>query len=140
MATILSVDFTSKYNKQNLDFTDVRRATKPRRALTQDIVSPAKETVCDELANEHAAEPIKDVDDIYRISTYLIANERYRDNMLFIVGINFGLRVSDLLQLRFSNLINDDLTFKTTFPVLEKKTKNTRKVRRNRYISINEAV
>lgn len=60
--------------------------------------------------------------------------------MLFIVGINFGLRVSDLLTLRFSHLINDDFTFKDTFPILEKKTSNTRKVKRNRYITINDAV
>ena len=60
--------------------------------------------------------------------------------MLFIVGINFGLRVSDLLQLRFTQLIDDNFSFRTTFPILEKKTKNTRKVKRNRYISINNAV
>ena len=60
--------------------------------------------------------------------------------MLFIVGINFGLRVSDLRMLRFSNLINDNLTFKDSFPVFEKKTRNTRKRKKNRYITINTAV
>ena len=60
--------------------------------------------------------------------------------MLFIVGINFGLRVSDLRLLRFSNLINDNLTFKSSFPVFETKTRNTRKHRKNRYITINTAV
>ena len=60
--------------------------------------------------------------------------------MLFIVGINFGLRISDLLSLKFSHLINEDLSFKNTFPILEKKTRNTRKVKRNRYISINDSV
>lgn len=74
------------------------------------------------------------------LSEYFIEQKRYRDNMLFIVGINFGLRVSDLLALRFSHLINDDFTFKDTFPILEKKTSNTRKVKRNRYITINDAV
>ena len=60
--------------------------------------------------------------------------------MLFIVGINFGLRVSDLRVLRFSHLINDNLTFKDRFAVLEQKTKNTRKHKKNRYITINMAV
>ena len=110
------------------------------KKLADGLIAPAKEeTVC-ELAPEHAAEPIKSMEDINRISGFLIQNGRYRDNMLFIVGINFGLRVSDLRLLRFSNLINDNFTFKDSFPVFEKKTRNTRKRKRNRYITINTAV
>lgn len=110
------------------------------RRLSPGLLAPAKEKVDQELAPEHTSEPIKNMDDIMRISEYLIANGRWRDNMLFIVGINFGLRVSDLRMLRFSNLINDNLTFKDTFPVFEKKTRNTRKKKKNRYITINTAV
>lgn len=110
------------------------------RRLAEGMISPAVENVTEELAVDHAAEPIKDLHDINRISKYLIDNCRYRDNMLFIVGINFGLRASDLRMLRFSNLINDNLTFKDTFPVFEKKTRNTRKKKKNRYITINNAV
>lgn len=104
------------------------------------LISPSVEDVHVDLASEHAAEPIKSMDDIIRISRFLIGHERYRDNMLFIVGINFGLRVSDLRSLRFSQLINDDCTFRDRFPILEKKTRNTRKRKRNRYITINTAV
>lgn len=110
------------------------------RKLQPGLISAATEEVHTELAAEHSAEPIKSMDDIIRISRFLVGRGRYRDNMLFIVGINFGLRVSDLRVLRFSNLITDDFTFRDRFPVLEKKTKNTRKHRRNRYISINTAV
>lgn len=104
------------------------------------LIAPAAEETHCELAPEHAAEPIKSLDDIYAISEFLISNKRYRDNMLFIVGINFGLRVSDLRMLRFSNLINDNFTFRDNFPVFEKKTRNTRKRKKNRYITINTAV
>lgn len=110
------------------------------RKLEYGIIAPAKEAVYCELAPEHTSEPIKSMDDIFRISKYLIEKERYRDNMLFIVGINFGLRVSDLRMLRFSNLINDNFMFKDSFAVFEKKTRNTRKRKKNRYISINHAV
>lgn len=110
------------------------------RKLKSGLIAPAIEQTYCELAPEHAAEPIKNIDDIFSISRYLISQERYRDNMLFIVGINFGLRVSDLRMLRFSNLINDNLTFKDSFPVFEKKTRNTRKRKKNRYITINTAV
>lgn len=108
--------------------------------LSAGLISPATEAHEDLLAPEHSAEPIKRMDDIQRICDYYLENERYRDYMLFIVGINFGLRVSDLRMLRFCNLINDNLTFKDSFPVFEKKTRNTRKRKKNRYITINAAV
>lgn len=108
--------------------------------LKAGIIAPAKEETYNEIVEDHAADPIKNIDDIFNISDFLIKNKRYRDNMLFIVGINFGLRVSDLRELRFCNLINDNLTFKDDFPVFEKKTRNTRKRKKNRYITINRAV
>lgn len=126
------------YSRRNI--IDVSTLKRNGRKLTPNLIAPAKEdTTCD-LAPEHAAEPIKSMNDIISISRYLISNKRYRDNMLFIVGINFGLRVSDLRMLRFSNLINDNLTFKDSFPVFEKKTRNTRKKKKNRHITINTAV
>ena len=115
-------------------------ALKQNKRLSPTIISPSKEEIEYEIAIDHSADPIKSMMDISRISKHLISNKRYRDNMLFIVGINFGLRVSDLRVLRFSNLINDNLTFKDTFPVFEKKTRNTRTRKKNRYITINNAV
>lgn len=110
------------------------------RLLRSGLIAPANEVVPVELAPEHAADPIKSVDDINRISRFLVESGRYRDNMLFIVGINFGLRASDLRILRFANLINDNYMFKESFPVFEKKTRNTRARKKNRYITINTAV
>jgi integrase len=89
---------------------------------------------------EHASEPIKRLEDIYRMSDWFIANGQYRDNMLFILGINFGLRISDLLRLKFEHIMHGDLTFRKSFAILEQKTANTRKRRRNRHVAINEAV
>lgn len=132
---ILKLDYSRAGNI--IDVTALRRND---RKLKAGLIAPAVEDTHCELAPEHAAEPIKNMDDITAISRYLISQKRYRDNMLFIVGINFGLRVSDLRMLRFSNLINDNLTFKDSFPVFEKKTRNTRKRKKNRYITINTAV
>lgn len=131
------VNFDTHKNKINVN--RLKNNTTSRR-LGAGVIAPAKENTHCELAPEHAAEPIKDMQDIYRISNYLISEQRYRDNMLFIVGINFGLRASDLRILRFSNLINENLTFKETFAVFEQKTRNTRKRSKNRYITINNAV
>jgi len=113
------------------------------RVLNGELLPPAGEIEKREIAGEHTSEPIKDPRDIRRISEFLISNKRYRDNMLFILGINFGLRVSDLLSIRFCDLFelhNNKHVFKRSFPILEEKTKNTRKVQRNRYITINNAV
>lgn len=119
---------------------DISALRASSRKLADGLISPATEEVTCELASEHAAQPIKQMADIEKISEYCIANGRFRDNMLFIVGINFGLRVSDLRMLRFSNLINPNSTFKDSFPVFEKKTRKTRKRKKNRYITINTAV
>lgn len=110
------------------------------KKLAEGLIAPATEETVEDIAPNHAAEPIKSVEDIFRIKEYLVSHERYRDNMLFIVGINFGLRASDLRMLRFCDLINDNFTFKDRFAVFEKKTRNTRKRKKNRYITINTAV
>jgi len=120
-----------------IDFKALKKNT---QKLDTGLIAPATENVHCEIAPEHAAEPIKSMDDILRVREYLIKNGRFRDNMLFIVGINFGLRASDLRMLRFCNLINENLTFKDSFAVFEKKTRKTRKRRKNRYITINRAV
>lgn len=129
-----------EYAKTNNNVIDISALRRNDRILKAGLIAPANEVSHCELAPEHTADPIKSLDDISRISKYLIANKRYRDNMLFIVGINFGLRVSDLRMLRFSNLINDSFIFKDSFPVFEKKTRNTRSRKKNRYITINTAV
>lgn len=125
------------FRESKIDVSALKANTIKLRA---GVIQPAKEEDTSELAPEHAAEPIKRMEDILRVSKFLVSQNRYRDNMLFILGINFGLRVSDLKSLRFSHLINDNLTFRDTFAVFEKKTRNTRKRKVNRYITVNQAV
>lgn len=129
-----------QFHEKDQSTIDYSQLQKNNRKLAAGLISPATEQVTSEIAPEHAAEPIKKIEDINMISKYLIERGRYRDNMLFIVGINFGLRASDLRMLRFSNLINENLVFKNSFPVFEQKTRNTRKRKKNRYITVNNAV
>lgn len=138
MSTVIQFKIeTSDPRNEILNINAIKNKT---RKLASNLIAPASEIVSCDLATEHTSEPIKSIEDINQISEYLIENKRYRDNMLFIIGINFGLRVSDLVILRFSHLINDDLAFRNSFPILEKKTTNTRKHKQNRYITINTAV
>ena len=66
---------------------DVSNVQKSCRKLKAGLIAPATETVQSELAREHAAEPIKSMDEIVRVSQFLIEQKRFRDNMLFIAGL-----------------------------------------------------
>lgn len=50
-----------------------------------------------------------------------------RNKMLFLIGINIGLRASDLCNLKYSFFMNDDGTFKDFYALQPKKTKKTGK-------------
>lgn len=76
---------------------------------------------------KEAAEPIKSLDDIQHISQYLIQNGRYRDNLLFVAGINFGLRCGDLLKLKVGHILTEDGTaYRDKIVIREQKTKKIR--------------
>lgn len=118
---------------------------KHRRALMKKSAIKPKRCANDaetELAHveEHSAEAIKDIADIRKVCSYLLDNKKYRDYLLFVMGINFALRIGDLLSLRFCHILNEDYTFKESFLILEKKTEDTRKRKQNRRVYINEAV
>ena len=78
------------------------------------------------IAKAEVVEPIKNVRDIKKIKQYLLGKANKRDYMLFVVGINVGLRCGDLLQLKINDVLNDDGTFKDKIVVDEEKTDKTR--------------
>ena len=64
----------------------------------------------------NAVEPIRDTEKIKEIKEDLL-KQSYRNYMMFLVGINTGLRVSDLLRLKV-----DDIRDKKHIIVKEQKT------------------
>lgn len=48
----------------------------------------------------------------------------YRNKLLFLIGINVGIRASDLRTLKWSFFYNEDGTFKKAYTIFPKKTKN----------------
>ena len=51
----------------------------------------------------------------------------YRNKMLFVIGINLGIRGSDLCNLKWNKLLYDDLTFRDCIKIKPKKTEKTGK-------------
>lgn len=70
----------------------------------------------------NVVEPFRNKDDIQDIKENLLNQGLYRDYCLFVVGINIGLRISDLSRLKWSDVKNKNGTFKEYVSIHEKKT------------------
>jgi integrase len=66
-------------------------------------------------------EPIRDRKKIAHIKNLLRGQARYRDLLLFVVGINTAMRISDLLQLRIGHVLDEKKNIKPRFWIKEKK-------------------
>jgi integrase len=66
-------------------------------------------------------EPIRDRKKIAQIKNLLRGEGRFRDLLLFTVGINTALRVSDLLRMQVGHLMNDRQAIKKRFRIKEQK-------------------
>jgi integrase len=83
-------------------------------------------------------EPIRDKKKIAQIKNQLRGQRRYRDLLLFVVGINTALRISDLLQLRIDHFIDDHNRIRQRFWIKEQKRNKRHEVVINQ--SIREAL
>jgi integrase len=66
-------------------------------------------------------EPIRDRKKIAQIKNLLRGQKRFRDLLLFVVGINTALRISDLLELRVEHLLDDRQRIRQRFWIKEQK-------------------
>lgn len=69
------------------------------------------------MSKKHIAEPIKSKKDIKAVEQYLKEHNK-RDYVIWVLGLNSGLRVSDIVGLNVSDIVN-----KTHITIIEKKTK-----------------
>lgn len=66
-------------------------------------------------------DPIRDRKKIAQIKNLLRGQHRYRDLLLFVIGINTALRISDLLQLQFNQFVDEEGRIKSKFWIKEQK-------------------
>jgi integrase len=76
-------------------------------------------------------EPIRDLDLLKDVLSYLQDKKRYRDYTLIKVGINVGLRISDLSRMKWEDILYLNGTVKSHYEVVEQKTSKIRKVKLN---------
>jgi len=69
-----------------------------------------------------ASESISSYDDFKKMQDYFLKDLRIRDWCLWTMGVSLGLRVSDLLMLRFRNLLDENNNVLDRIKVYEKKT------------------
>lgn len=75
-------------------------------------------------------EPIRDPKKINAVRNYLKGKD-IRDYALFVVGINVALRISDLLSLKWEDVLDENGKFKV-LELTEGKTKKKRKIKLNK--------
>jgi len=76
----------------------------------------------------NTVEPIRDLNSIRRIKGNLKEHKNPRDLLLFVLGINTGLRISDILPLKLSDVQDKKGDPKNYIYLTEQKTHKQRKV------------
>lgn len=83
-------------------------------------------------------EPIKNVKDINKVKQFLLGKTNKRDYMLFVVGINVGLRAGDLLGLKIKDVLIDNKIVDSV-TIIEEKTRHTNKTTKKRTFELNNS-
>ena len=78
-----------------------------------------------------AVDPIRNEKKIQDMKVYL-KGKNIRDYTLFVVGINVALRISDLLELRWSDVLEENKKKFKPIKLLEGKTKKKRNIQLNK--------
>ena len=75
-----------------------------------------------EMVLPREVEPIKSTRDIKRIKQYLLGKPNKRDYIMFVIGVNTGLRIGDLLSLQIGDILEEGGTIKKAVYIQEQKT------------------
>ncbi|MBA7603826.1 Tyrosine recombinase XerC [subsurface metagenome] len=82
----------------------------------------------------NTVEPIRDINKINKIKGDLLKQKNPRDLLLFVLGINTGLRISDILPLKLDDVKDKKGDPKDYIYLTEQKTKRQRKIVLNKEV------
>lgn len=112
----------ARYGRLPEDTPKQEKKRRKRREVTLDT-SAYSDFKSDGKRKAHAADSIRSYDDFRAIQQYYLSSGKIRDWAMWTIGVSLGLRISDLLSLRFGNLIdNDKKSFKQRIQIYEQKT------------------
>lgn len=84
----------------------------PKKSIKKHDVSPEENTYSDFKSDgkrkPHPADSIRSYSDFKAIQDYFMAKNDIRDWTMWTMGVALGLRISDLLSLKFKNVISSD--------------------------------
>ena len=100
---------------------------KPTKTRKKRIVTPDTNSYSDFKSDgkrkAHAADSIRSYDDYHAIEQYYLERGQIRDWAMWTIGVSLGLRISDLLSLKFGHLVDaDKKTIKPRVQIYEQKT------------------
>lgn len=68
-------------------------------------------------------QPIKELEQIFELKNYFLERKEFRNYTLIVLGVNTSLRISDILQLRWSDVFNFQTgMYRQHISIKEKKT------------------
>ena len=70
------------------------------------LFEACKQEIKERIENMAKTEPIRNIQDIKKLKEYFKKNNRSRDYLLFTLGVNTALRISDILCLRYNDVID----------------------------------
>lgn len=83
---------------------------------------PYSEFKSDGKPKAQAADSIRSYDEFNLIQKYFYDRGKIRNWMMWVIGVSFGVRISDLSKLKIGHLLNDDHSFKQRVKIIEQKT------------------
>ena len=76
-------------------------------------------------------EPIQSLEDYQKVIKYLSTQKNKRNLCMFIFGSSFGMRITDILNLKWKYVLNEDYTIKDSMWIQESKRKKVREIKFN---------
>lgn len=76
-------------------------------------------------------EPIQSMDDYKKVVAFLSSKKNKRDLCMFVIGSSFGMRITDILNLKWRYVLNEDYTIKNSMWLQESKRKKVREIKFN---------
>jgi integrase len=76
-------------------------------------------------------DPIQSLEDYQKVITYLSSKKNKRNLCMFVFGSSFGMRITDLINLKWKYILNEDYTIKDSMWLQESKRKKVREIKFN---------